>query len=251
MQSIAVDAAASSRFRIVDRNGLVLASKDAARCGQRLRSGAFRQRLDLAFDGTPQFVRPYPDAELSVRSARATRAGRLHGFSRRSARQAGRRSPRSRWASTPTASSRRCSRRASRDDGRGVRVLRRRPDADAVALHDDDRRRREVLPEAQRAPRFLVHVRDPGGDPVDGHTPALEPAARPLTRAAALAVASRGKTVGRRAARRDRRAVSELPRRRGHRRVALAAGVRHGRRSPRSPPPRRSRRCATSGSASR
>jgi hypothetical protein len=28
-------------FRIVDRSGLVLSSKDAARCGQRLRSGRF------------------------------------------------------------------------------------------------------------------------------------------------------------------------------------------------------------------
>jgi hypothetical protein len=35
-------------FRIIDRTGLVLASKDAARCGQRLRFGPFRQRLDLA-----------------------------------------------------------------------------------------------------------------------------------------------------------------------------------------------------------
>ena len=56
-------------FRIVDRTGLVLASKDPARCGQRLSSGAFRQRLDLALDGVPQFVRPYPDRELSVRGA--------------------------------------------------------------------------------------------------------------------------------------------------------------------------------------
>mgnify|MGYP005818646045 CR=1 FL=1 len=53
-------------FRIVDRNGLVLASKDTLRCGQRLRAGRFRQRLDLAFDGAPQFVRPHADAELAV-----------------------------------------------------------------------------------------------------------------------------------------------------------------------------------------
>ena len=38
-----------------------------------------------------------------------------------------------------------------------------------------------------------VLVRDPGGDPVAGYRPALEAAARPLTRLAALAVASRDK----------------------------------------------------------
>ena len=45
-----------------------------------------------------------------------------------------------------------------------------------------------------------------------GHAPTLEPAARPLTQAAALAVAARGKTARIRAARRGRRAVPQLPR---------------------------------------
>jgi serine/threonine-protein kinase len=38
-------------------------------------------------------------------------------------------------------------------------------------------------------------VRDPGGELSRGHVPKLEPAARPLTQAAALAVAARGKTT--------------------------------------------------------
>jgi eukaryotic-like serine/threonine-protein kinase len=42
---------------------------------------------------------------------------------------------------------------------------------------------------------FVVPVRDPGGDLLDGHVPSREAAARPLTQAAALAVAARGKTA--------------------------------------------------------
>ena len=51
------------------RTEAVRLAKDPARCGQRLRSGTFRQRLDLGIDGTPQFVRPYPDPELSVKGS--------------------------------------------------------------------------------------------------------------------------------------------------------------------------------------
>jgi serine/threonine-protein kinase len=40
-----------------------------------------------------------------------------------------------------------------------------------------------------------VQVRDPGGDLARGHAPRVEPAARPLTAAAALARAARGKTA--------------------------------------------------------
>ena len=57
-------------FRILDSDGRVLSSKDPQRCGQRIRSGVFRDRLDRVFAGEPQFVRPYPDeVELSVREA--------------------------------------------------------------------------------------------------------------------------------------------------------------------------------------
>ena len=51
----------------------MLASKDPTRCGQRLRSGAFRQRLDVALDGTPQFMCPDPETELSVKGASGQR----------------------------------------------------------------------------------------------------------------------------------------------------------------------------------
>ena len=76
-------------FRIIDRTGLVLASKDPARCGQRLRSGAFRQRLDLALDGAPQFVRPYPETGALGQRAHRASAARSPGFWRRSATRSG------------------------------------------------------------------------------------------------------------------------------------------------------------------
>jgi len=182
-------------FRIVDRAGLVLASKDPARCGQRLRSPVFRQRLDLAIDGTPQFVRPFPDPELSVKGLSDERRPVA-------------------WFLAPI---------RERDGGAtaalamGVeadRVLATifsaaRPGntAEAYAFSDDglmltqSRFAEElvaagVLPESVASgTAFLVPVRDPGGNLATGHQPTLEPAARPLTQAAAMAVAARRKTV--------------------------------------------------------
>ncbi len=64
-----------------------------------------------------------------------------------------------------------------------------------------------VLPDsAAGSSAFLVPVRDPGGNLTSGHEPTLEPAARPLTQAAALAVAARRKAVES-----DRRGVIATP----------------------------------------
>jgi tRNA A-37 threonylcarbamoyl transferase component Bud32 len=53
---------------------------------------------------------------------------------------------------------------------------------------------------------FQVQVRDPGGELARGHSPKLEPGARPLTRAAALAIAARTKTTNV-----ERRGIIEEP----------------------------------------
>jgi serine/threonine-protein kinase len=182
-------------FRIVDRSGLVLSSKDPLRCGQRLRMPPFRLRLDLALDGAPQFVRPYPETELSVRGA--------GGAARPVA-----------WFIVPIRT------------GKGVAVAalamgvesdreldtifstaRPGATAEAYAFGEDgllltSSRHAEELVAAGVLPAnhigggaFQVQVRDPGGDLAQGHVPQLEPAARPLTRAAALAIAARGKTT--------------------------------------------------------
>ena len=181
-------------FRIVDRSGLVLSSKDPLRCGQRLRAPPFRQRLDLALDGAPQFVRPYPEIDLSVRSA--------DGTTRRPVA----------WFIVPIRIG----------DGSPVAALAMGVETDreldtifstarpgetteVYAIGDDglmltsSRFAEELVNVGVLSATsigggaFQVHVRDPGGELARGHAPALEQAARPLTQAAALAIAARGK----------------------------------------------------------
>ena len=181
-------------FRIVDRSGLVLSSKDAARCGQRLRSGTFRQRLDLAIDGTPQFVRPYPETELSVRGASGEarpvawflapiRTGKEPPFA---ALAMGVETDRELDTIFSTARPGETTEAyAFSDDGLMLTSTRFADQLAAVG----------VLPAGALSGAFLVPVRDPGGKLEPGYAPALEAAARPLTRAAALAIAARTKTT--------------------------------------------------------
>jgi serine/threonine-protein kinase len=180
-------------FRIVDREGVVLASKDPQRCGQRLRSPAFRQRLDLALDGAPQFVRPFADAELSVRGS--------SGQNRPVA-----------WFLAPIRNGKGASVAALAMGVEADRELttifsaaRPGATAEAYAFSDDGlmltpSRFAEEMIAAGLIPgatagnaAFLIPVRDPGGDLLAGHVPPVEAAARPLTQAAALAAAARGK----------------------------------------------------------
>ncbi len=181
-------------FRIVDRTGLVLASKDPQRCGQRLTSAPFRQRLDRAIDGAPQFVRPYPDRELSVRGANDTRRPVA-------------------WFLAPI---REGSAPATMALAMGVETDRQlatifsaaRPGttAEAYAFADDGLMLTEsrfaddliaagVLKDSAAAgSAFGIALRDPGDVENEGRPSGLEAAARPLTRAAALAVAARNNT---------------------------------------------------------
>ena len=182
-------------FRIVDRSGLVLASKDPARCGQRLRSGAFRQRLDLALDGVPQFVRPYPDQELSVKGA--TDARRPVAWFLAPIRAAN---------GVPFAALA-MGVEADRELATIFSAARPGDTAEAFAFSDDglmltpsrfaeELIAADVLPvSAVGSSAFLVPLRDPGGDLLEGHVPKFEVGARPLTQAAALAVAARGKAL--------------------------------------------------------
>ena len=191
-------------FRILDRDGRVLSSKDPQRCGQRIRSGVFRDRLDRVFGGQPQFVRPYPDeAELSVRDP----GGALRPVA---------------WFMAPIRIG----------EGQPVAALAMgvatdreletifaaaRPGStgEAYAFSDDglmlSKSRPPETPGIEGVPPptaggARVHVRDPGGPLSEGYVPRLEPAARPLTQAAALAVAARNKS-----AEIDRRGVIPTP----------------------------------------
>ena len=180
-------------FRIVDRLGVVLSSKDPLRCGQRLRAAPFRQRLDLAMDGAPQFVRPYPETELSVR-------GR-DGAARPVA-----------WFVVPirTGSGAPVAALAmgvetDREMENIFSAARPGATAEVYAFGDDgllltsSRFADELVAAGVLSAgnagggAFQVQVRDPGGELGHGHAPKLEPAARPFTQAAALAVAARGK----------------------------------------------------------
>jgi serine/threonine-protein kinase len=182
-------------FRIVDPTGIVLASKDPQRCGQRLRSGAFRQRLDLAFEGAPQFVRPYPDAELSVRGA-SNQHRPVAWFL----------APIKGGNGAPVAALA-MGVEADRELATIFATARSGTTAEAYAFSDDglmltpsrfvdEMVAAGALPDTATASSvFLVPVRDPGGDPLEGHVPAVEAGARPLTRTAALAVAARNKVT--------------------------------------------------------
>jgi len=182
-------------FRIVDRSGLVLSSKDPLRCGQRLRAPPFRQRLDLALDGAPQFVRPYPETELSVRGP----GGQPRPVA---------------WFIVPIRTSSGAPDvvlamgvETDRDLDTIFSTARPGAAAEVYAFGEDgllltsSRHAEELIAAGVLSENnsgggaFRVQVRDPGGDLARGHSPKLEPAARPLTVAAAIARAARDKTV--------------------------------------------------------
>ena len=182
-------------FRIVDRSGLVLSSKDPLRCGQRLRAPPFRQRLDLVLDGVPQFVRPYPETELSVRGA-GGQARPVAWFI----------VPIRTGAGAPVVALA-MGVETDRDLDNIFSTARPGDTSEVYAFGDDgllltsSRFAEELIAAGVLAAdnsgggAFKVQVRDPGGDIARGHSPSLEPAARPLTTAAALARAARGKTT--------------------------------------------------------
>ncbi len=182
-------------YLVVDRTGLVIASENPASCGQRVRSAAFRFRLDRALDGTAQFVRPHPDPELSIESASGGRrpvAWFLAPI---------------RSAPGPAVVALALGIVADRDLVAAFTAARSGTATEAYAFGDDGlmltpTRFAEELAAAgvlrdiaSESLAFRLPVRDPGGDLTAGYAPQLEPAARPLTRAAALAIAARNKSL--------------------------------------------------------
>jgi len=177
--------------RIVDRNGMVIAADDRSSCGQRIRHPLFRQRLDLALDGKPQFVRPLPDPLLSLEAPGEAQRRPLA------------------WFLAPV--------RASTGDVVAVLAVGVVTDREfgqvfaaaqggvameVFAFADDG----VLLTPAYKAARlaaadpsstpagdipFSVFARDPGGSLAEGHRPKFEAAARPLIEPAALAIAAR------------------------------------------------------------
>ena len=237
-------------FRIVDRTGLVLASKDPALCGQRLRSGAFRQRLDLALDGAPQFVRPYP-------------GGRAFGQGRVGSTPPGRvvSGADSHGTGPPVAA---LAMGVEADGELATIFSAARPGntAEAYAFSDDglmltpSRFAEELVAAGVLNETAAGELRVPGPGARSGRRTGGG------TRTGARAGCATAHAAGRiggcgtrqdlrvRSARRRCHAVSQLSRQRGHRRVALASCLRCGRDRAKYRCSRRWRRCASSGSAS-
>ena len=192
-------------FRILDADGRVLSSKDPLRCGQRIRSGVFRDRLDHVFAGLPQFVRPYLDeVELSVRDAEG--ALRPVAWFIAPIRIGG----------GPPVAALAMGVATDRDLEAIFSAARPGASGEAYAFGDDglmlsSSRPPELPPDMEGVPeapldrRERIHVRDPG-DAASAGQPRLQPTARPLTQAAALAIAARDRT-----AEIDRRGVAATP----------------------------------------
>ena len=179
---------------VVDRGGVVIASENPASCGTRLQSPVFRQRLDRALDGPTQFVRPVPDRELAIEGAN----GQLRPLAWFIAPI--------RTGSGPATVALALGVVADRDFAAVFSAARPGNTTEAYAFADDGlmltpSRFAEYLVEAgllaegKAAAAFSISVRDPGDGTEAGASARLDPAARPLTHAAALAVAARGKLL--------------------------------------------------------
>src|SRR5690606_15498150 len=59
----ALDVRRFDSFDLIDRSGLVIASHDPARCGQRVSTAKFLAALDRTFSGETSFLRPFTEAE--------------------------------------------------------------------------------------------------------------------------------------------------------------------------------------------
>jgi serine/threonine-protein kinase len=182
-------------FMLLDRNGLVAAAEPPSGCGRRVRSTAFRARLDEAYDGKAVFVRPYPDVEMGTGAGDAT--GRPTAWMLVPSRgvEGG--------VTAVAAVGIRADRAlaevfGSARPGETAEVYAFSPDG---LMLSESRFTEEMVPlglvpeSGPRTSIFQVRVRDPGGELATGYQPKVEPDARPLTQPAALGVAARPKTT--------------------------------------------------------
>ena len=180
-------------FMVLDREARVLVSRLPIPCGERIRAPAFRQRLDRAFDGATVFVRPIADPllqiELKGSSLKRPLAWVLSPL---------------RGGSGPAPAVLAVGLLADREFARLFASARASNSTEAYAFGDDgllltattysqEFVEEGMFPGHNGSGVFVVPVRDPGGDLTAGHLPSIEPGARPLTRAAALAIAARDK----------------------------------------------------------
>ncbi len=182
-------------YMLLDREGHVLATSQPIACGTRVRSEALRVRVDRAIDGAVQFVRPQPDPTLGFALAGGVEVPMAWVLAPVRQRDA------------PAVAVLAIGVRTDREFARLFTVGRATPTTETYAFGDDGallvptRSAAELIEAGHAVERngtggvFSVAVRDPGGDLFDGHVPSVEPAARALTQAAALAVAARGRAA--------------------------------------------------------
>ena len=182
----------SATFNVIDRNGRIVASQFREYCGLHVKQATFLADMAEVFEGRARFIRPYPEHERINKPPVTTLDRPLV------------------WIEAPV--------RGPQDEviaslGFGKFADRQfaailglaRPgntgevyafDESGIMLSQsrfaDEVRALGLIAPGQN-PMLNVYLRDPGGDLQAGHVPDLEPAARPLTRLAAIAIASRAK----------------------------------------------------------
>ncbi len=184
-------------FNVVDTSGRIIATQRREYDGRRINPGSFLLQLYEVYKGGTQFIRPHLDRDR-VEGAPATVPARPVV-----------------WFEAPVVSERgevvAALGFSYPADGEFAAILGvARPgktgevyafDENGVMLADsrfvDDLRKVGLVPEGGSA-ILRVQVRDPGGDLAAGHKPELEWGALPLTRLAALALASRDKEADKR-----------------------------------------------------
>lgn len=186
--------AGSMAFNVIDTGGRIVATQFREYSGQRISSGTFMAELGRVLEGEVHFIRPYPEQhrmgeiagaaftrpvlwiEAPVRNARGEVIAAL-GFAHYADGQ---------FASILNAARQGRSGEAYAFDANGVMLSKSR--------FLDELKKIGLLPDQPGASAMLnLQVRDPGGNLLEGYRPELELAARPLTRMAALAIASRNK----------------------------------------------------------
>lgn len=192
----ALKEAGSVAYNVIDPGGLIIATPFEDDAGRKVKPGSFLAHLSEAFGGATRFVRPYPEQE------------RLSGvpanvFARPAV-----------WVGAPVRNGNGeviaalgFAHYADAQFGNIFSVARPGRSGEVYAFDENglmltesrfvaDLRKIGLLPSQPDVSAMLrVQIRDPGGDLAAGHRPDLELAARPFTRLAAVAIASRGKSA--------------------------------------------------------
>ena len=182
----------SATFNVIDRNGLIIASQFREYCGLQVKQATFLADMAEVFEGRVRFIRPYPEHER-IRKPPVIKLDRplvwieapLRGPKEETIAALGF----GKYADQQFAAILGLARPGNSGEVYAF-------DASGIMLSQsrfaDDVRALGLIP-ADQNPMLHVQLRDPGGDLKAGHAPDRELAARPLTRLAAVAIASRGK----------------------------------------------------------